>query len=235
MRGRKKLPGHVAVACLFWRMLAKIRDHIRRWKRKTAREESLDDWFARLCDYHLPRWQVKVALVTSRDLVERAKDPLYEARSRREIEGDFADNARRELDRLDHELLAMQTRTATIGTVAALLFAIYSFINADVGIARLFLAFALCSASAAIVMTVRPLSPPLRRAWREKYVPRHEWTLLADSPFTRWVLECWLADRRSPVVQRYKKAHSVSIRALEIAAAMALLAIVVTLLIRGGI
>ena len=202
-----------------WALLKRL------WHKVWPPKEDDSDWFKKLCEEQRPHWEAAISEAKAEDAAEVEKDRDYQPRTRREIEEFLAANATSDLQRMDNELTSMLTRSAIIGTVAALLFAIYSFINTEVGVARAFLGLALCFALAAVVLSVVPLSPPFQRAWREKYEKRHEWTLQATSYFKRWALDCWSADRRSPVIQRYKKVHSVVIRVLVFAAALALVAL----------
>ncbi|HVI69521.1 MAG TPA: hypothetical protein VM581_03615, partial [Magnetospirillaceae bacterium] len=47
---------------------------------------------------------------------------------------------------------------------------------------------------------------------------RNHWDLLVVSDFTQYIMNSWLANRRTPVITAYKKAHSVAIPLLVVAA-----------------
>ncbi len=175
----------------------------------------LAKWFKKLCETQQPLWDMRMAEVQAQDT----------NRSKEELAKRFADNAETDLQRLDNELASMQVRTSTIVAAATLMFAAF-VVKSDSGEGRLavvgatLLAVALLTTATAFIFTVRSMAPPLRRAWKDAYEKRAHWTLLVTDDYTRWVLHCWLADRRAPVVQGYKKAHSITVRLLVVASAL---------------
>lgn len=161
-------------------------------------------WFKEKCDIWRPLWDDEVA-------AELAKN---DGRTREQIEQYFADNAKSEVTGLNEEIKSQIARTGMILSATSFLFAVFALRNtasksawATAGI--VFLAISLFLAAIAFVTALVPLRPPLRRAWKDKFHKRAFQTLLVHDPFTSWVMDCWLGDRRTPVVQLYKKVHSV--------------------------
>ena len=170
-------------------------------------ERALQEWFRELCNMRRPAWDAAV----------QAALDVSEGGEKCDIERRLAGNAARDVARLDTELNLMLVRTSILVAAATLLFAVYA-LKSTLKAPPIFLALALCFAAIAFIAALVPMRPPFVRAWRQPYEKRHNWTLLTTTPFKQWVLDCWLADRRTPVIQMYKKAHAVAVPFLLLAA-----------------
>jgi len=168
----------------------------------------LPSWFPERCDELKPLWDARIRQVTKKPVNRGELSP----------EEFIAENAVADVARLDAELLAMQTRTGLIATAATLLFATVA-LNADLwGIAKAPVVVMVLTA-AAFTVSLWPLTPPVRRAFKDAYEQRAHWTLLVTDCFSRWVLYTWLGDRRTPIITTYKKAHAIALLLLVAAAA----------------
>jgi hypothetical protein len=109
-------------------------------------------------------------------------------------------NSVSELEGLNNELATMIQRTGIIVAAATFLLAAYAFLlghHLVVPITLTVVSFSL---------SILSIAPPVR-AWTSNYVTRFAWTVIAVTDRERWTLNCWLSDRRSPIIQRYKRAH----------------------------
>ncbi len=150
--------------------------------------------------------------------------------TREDIERRFAENALNELDRIEAEVSGLQIRTSIIITIITVLFAVYALLTGDnksisVTTGLGLLGFALVTNGVAFGFAIYPLLPPIRRAWKVPYEPRHVRTLLIEDHFTAWCDARWLGDRRTPIAQKYKKMHAVAIPLLILAAGFATIGI----------
>lgn len=165
-------------------------------------------WLKRLCKEYLEEWKAAIQ-------AEMEENPPADGNShehRKSIQRRLAENAAREVAELGAELDRMLLRTSVIVAATTLLFAVYAF-KASVALGVLL-------AAVAFITALIPMCPPILRAWKDSYVPRHVWTLLATNDFKQWVIDCWLADRRTVIVTRYKRAHSIAVPVLGLAAAI---------------
>jgi|GEM_PF-5701476 len=184
-----------------------------------AKEKSLRVWFTELCDERRPLWESRIA--------EHTGDQAG-AEQRADLGARFARNAREDLKHNDFEISQMLVCTTIIVAAATLLFAVYAF-KGNLKAPAIFLALALCFAAIAFVAALVPMAPPFMRAWRQPYEKRHNWTLLVHDDFTSWVLDCWLTDRRTSVITKYKRAHSVAVPTLVCAAVIMAVGLVLNL------
>lgn len=180
-------------------------------KKRFSKKENkpLEEWFDEECEAQRPKWDAAI---------ERERQDVP-GTDRKALEKLLAENAAREITTLNSEIDRMLVRTSVIVAAATLLFAVYA-IKSRVGLALLL-------AAIAFVVAIIPLKPPVRRAFFDKYVKRHAWTLLASNDFKRWVLYCWIADRRTPIITTYKRAHAVAVPTLILAAAWLLSGLVI--------
>jgi len=157
-------------------------------------------WFALLCDRYRNNWEAAIEQ-------ELADAPGSDSK---EIAKIIAENASHEVKRMEAELDRMLVRTTIIVAATTLLFAVYAF--------KASIAFGVLLATVAFIAALIPMCPPILRAWRDAYVPRHAWTLLATNHFKRWAIDCFLADRRTGIITNYKRAHTIAVPMLALAA-----------------
>ncbi len=175
---------------------------------KKKKKQTLEEWFAKECAAREPEWRARIskAQVTSRAAGEEL--------SRKDIEATLAKNAAEYVKSLDSELALRVVLTGPILAATTLLFAVYALKTGALGWSRGLTALA-------FVIAVVPLRPPFFRAWLKKYAKSHRWTLLAVTAREHWVLDGWLADRRTRVITIYKRAQSVAVPLVIVAAVVA--------------
>lgn len=169
-----------------------------------------EGWFQKECGMRRPWWDAAIA-------EERDTNPT---RSEEEVARYLADGAEKDLAGLNAEIASMLVRTGYILAAATLLVAAYTFKPNARG-AEGALTLALCLTAVSFVVALVPMRPPFMRALRDAYMPRHKWTLLPTNDFRRWVVNCYLCDRRTPVITMYKRAHAVAIPVLIVATGIA--------------
>lgn len=180
--------------------------------------EELLAWFLKECADKQPLWEMRIAQLRGME---------GETRTEEEIAKVFADNSTADLQGLNNELASMMMRTSIIVAAATLMFAAF-VVKGDTGegtriaVGTTLLAAALLMTAVAFMLALKALTPPIKRALKESYEKRKHWTLLVTDDFTRWVLNCWLADRRADVVTKYKKAHAIAVPLLVVAAVLTL-------------
>lgn len=69
-------------------------------------------------------------------------------------------------------------------------------------------------------LAIQSLKPSFKKAWGPAYDNRVLWDLQVTDYFGVYVMNSWLANRRTPVVTKYKRVHAVAIPLLMIAAAL---------------
>ena len=168
--------------------------------------------FDKLCNTYRPLWNKRVK--EARDEArERGEEPVTAAITARLAAAAVADN-----NRLETEISAMMLRTTAIITASALQLAIFGVvISPNVKPHLVVTAFKVLATLVTIACLIGgciPLAPPLRRAWKEAYELRCYINSLLASDFAIFAWHCWLGDRRTDVLTKYKKSHSVSVRLL---------------------
>lgn len=181
------------------------------------RFNELNAWFSKLCSKNTELWDLSLEIQESVHGVPKEKAASAAAAE-----------AQAELHKLEGELNMLMNRTMAIITAAALLFAAFAIKLDDTAsvFARRSLFGSLFLASVCFIAAIVPLTPPIRRAWRDPFEPREFWTLLTATDFASWVKHCWLCNRRTPVITKYKRAHTIAVPCLIAAAALALCAFV---------
>ncbi len=172
----------------------------KRLARLTSRE-----WFDKRCVRGEPIWEAHIERALNRPLKEgdvRLERPQITARLR--------ENARTTREQRDKEIASMVTRGAAVLSAAAVIFTVLFAVAAISGSADISLAERIILALA-FTLTIIPFAPAVRKAWGEPYMAAAHWTGLDQDDFTGWVLDNYLADRRSPVAQKYKRLHSVAV------------------------
>lgn len=204
-----------------------VRDKEYARKRKRPEPPSVEGYqevkakFDAFCETLRLVWEAGVA-----DALAEAKSEGRK-QSRAKAEEQFAQNAKDDFDNLTAELDKMLVRTTIILAVTTALFAVYalkpgSTKNGGATTGLVFLGITVLLNGLAFILAVRPLGPPIRRAWKDTYDRREYRTLLATSPFRMWCYYTWLGNRRTPVITKYKKSHSLVVPLLWIAAIIAL-------------
>lgn len=183
------------------------------WKKYSA-------WFKKRGETLRPLWEHRIT-----EAQEEDKELFQTQRSRLEIARAIADSSALDLQRLEAELTAMQVRTSIIVAAATLMFAVFVLKGSTddgtlIAIGTSLLAISLLMTATSFIMAIRSLSPPFRRAWKDPYDKRVWWSLLVTNDFERYVMNSWLADRRTPIITAYKKAHSVAVPLLVWAAVL---------------
>jgi hypothetical protein len=163
--------------------------------------------FAKMCDRYHPLWNARIAAAT--------KGPGA-SRSAADVGWQVFENSQRDLDALNAEIASMQARTNIMVAASSLMLAGIALKPTGVKsgwaiVGAIFLVIALLLTSSSLVIALTSLVPPIRRAWRDPYDKRAYHTLLVVDDYTGWVMNCWLSDRRTSVVTRYKKAHSIAV------------------------
>ena len=153
-----------------------------------------------------------------------------------EVEQRFVDNAIDDLNRLEAEIDRMQVRSGILLTISGAFFLIYNLkpgnLSSAWGVGGLIsIAIALVVDAIAFAWIISPLAPPFQRS-REPYDKRTHRTLLPASRFLKWTHLCWLSERRTPVIQKYKRAHAWAVRLMKWAAIGAIPGIVLGIFIR---
>lgn len=178
-------------------------------------------WFKERCAMLRPLWDLRIKEVEDEE--KAAGDD--NVRTKAEIGKSIADNSTTDLQRLENELVAMQARTSIIVAAATLMFAVFVLKGSAsqgvwmvIGIALL--TIALLATAVSFILAIKSLTPPIRKAWGKPYAKRIYWDLLVASDFHRYVMNSDLAESRTPIITKYKKAHSVAIPLLVVAAAL---------------
>ncbi len=179
-------------------------------------------WFQERCTAMRPLWEIRIKKAQENDKKRRGKK-----RSKAEIEEFVAKQSTAGLHALDAELTAMQLRTSIIVAAATLMFAAFVLKgNSDKGvwvaIGTVLLAISLLSTALSFILAILALAPPIKKAWGQSYDDRVYWDLLVTDHFEVYVLNSWWANNRTPILTRYKKAHSVAVVALGFAATLTL-------------
>jgi hypothetical protein len=160
-------------------------------------------WFDRKKERYFPTW------------LEGITDALMDnpdRRSIREIKKNMADFAEKQCDKLDGEVNSMLTRTSVIVAAATLLLAAFTF-KTSPGLAGLMMTISIGLAGFAFIRSISPMRPPYSRS-KKDYSPGHAFHLLVYDDFTRFVMYSMLRDRRTPVIQKYKRAHAIVVPVL---------------------
>lgn len=171
------------------------------------------------CEFYLPLWEACIAR-TQQEARKHGKEL-----TRDDITKRLAESSATDLQNLNSELSIMLMRTSIIVAAATLLMAVFALKfshgkSVMTIIGSVLLIVALLTTATAFIFAVTPLSPPFWRAWKKPYDKRAHRTLLVVDDFTTWVMNCWLGDRRTPIITAYKKAHAVAVPLLVIAAAL---------------
>jgi hypothetical protein len=184
-----------------------------------------DQETAQTLEAELQEWMKESAKARARD--EEFNEP---GPTRAEIEQRFVDNAIDDLNRLEAEIDRMQVRSSILLTISGAFFLIYNIkpgnLSSVWGIGGLVsIAIALVVDAVAFVWIISPLAPPFQRS-RKPYDKRTHRTLLPANRFLKWAHFCWMSERRTPIIQKYKRAHAWAVRLLKWAALVAIPGIV---------
>lgn len=148
----------------------------------------------------------------------------------KDMEARLVLNAKQNLDQLNDEVRLLQQRSSYLVAATALLFVVFGLqtkaapdtLNQVIGVVSIVLT------GATLVAAIVPFAPPFWRAWAKPYVSGFYLTLQPSDAFKTWAWYNYLADRRTPVITRYKRAHAVAVPLLVVAT----VATVVGLLLR---
>lgn len=190
-------------------------------KELTAYWDEYFAWFKERRRIMRPLWELVIAQAQAED------EELYGEkgkRSKAEIAKFIADQSTADLLRLDAELLATQARTSIIVAAATLMFAVFVlrgnqnsslWVNVGTGL----LALSLLMTAVSFFLAIGSLRPPFKKAWGSPYDNRVLWDLQVTDYLGVYVINSWLANRRTRPITKYKQAHSVAIPLLMVAAA----------------
>ncbi len=196
--------------------------------------DEYSDWFDERCAILLPLWKLRIKKAQKNDKKHKRR------RSIATIEKYIADRSTADLQKLDAELLAMQARTSIIVAAATLMFAVFVLRgsannNTWVVVGTILLAVSLLMTAVSFFLAIGSLAPPFRKAWGPPYDNRVDWNLLVADDFETYVLNTWLANRRTPIITTYKRAHSVAIPLLMAAAPLTVPGLALVLLSSGNL
>jgi hypothetical protein len=178
------------------KLLAQQSDDLKVYKEEKA-------WFRPIKERYRPLW---IAGIT--DALEDNPENL----SIREIRKNLADFAEKDCGRIEAELVSMLTRTSVIVAAATLLLAAFTF-KTSPGLAGLMMTISIGLAGFAFIRSISPMRPPYKRS-KKHYSPGFVFYLLVHDDFSRYAMYAMLRDRRTPVIQKYKRAHAIVVPAL---------------------
>jgi hypothetical protein len=182
---------------------------------KTWTESSA--WFKERCAAMRMLWEIAIKEAQAEDEELHGKEGT---RSRTEIAAFIADNSTTDLQKLEAELASMQVRTSIIVAAATLMFAVFVLKGSTdkgvmVAVGTILLALALLLTAVSFVLAIGALAPSIKKAWGSPYDDHVYWDLLVKNTFHIYVMNSWLANRRTPIITTYKRAHSIAVPLLK--------------------